>query len=634
VLIEATSEQYKELFGNYPFNVQFFQSAAMPYEAMVACLSDPSICAKDEQNEGALLDGPLQNSLGARDFRLGTQYMLHSVLTYTASIQGPEKIETNGILSSYGDAATLVMKNFVLSPRMDDEALRQALMDAAFGGGMQALGAIGPVGKVIAAVIGFAVAIAQTVKARKPAEKRGLEAMRRAVFARMPPMQQPSTFTDDFLIRDRLLPMLQAGDWTDIFSPRFESDTGQWVGIKRRYGYAFAPGRKTGGKDEVGEDADVFDPGPGLGIIPGMDQMTSVIQVSLDFESPAVKVWQSDKTRHWPVEAQHVVDVGQFYVNTGRLGSVAWAWATQQEQSLDLFKLYVGKPGGPGKNHLHARWKKYCDGGIEFLHDNAAAWIDADSTRFDDLRYMYGASIACAVGAWRCYVKGGTTYVPEYGQLLPGNPRFEMGHFDGLQPTYGCVLHPNLVRAVADGKACLASMYDTHIRPTLEAVRARQEHYLGASLLCAYVRASWGAFRDAEMLDRLNKMRAKLLEHPDRKLVDLDDVPAGERFNGGDWKDQLRKAGVTSKPGGIGIKGLGQRPGTIEPGGKPAPKVPEDPGPMPFASLAPKRCGRDCQDERRAWKLAGIVGGAGLLTAAGFGIQRWRKLRQGKAAAS
>ena len=45
MLIEATSEVYKKLFGNYPFGVEFFQSAAMPYETMVGCLSDPSICA-------------------------------------------------------------------------------------------------------------------------------------------------------------------------------------------------------------------------------------------------------------------------------------------------------------------------------------------------------------------------------------------------------------------------------------------------------------------------------------------------------------------------------------------------------------------------------------------------------------
>jgi hypothetical protein len=82
VLVEVTTPKYKELFGGYPFALEFFQSAMMPYEAMVGCLSDPSICAQDEDNESSLLDAALQNSHGARDFRLGTQYMLHSLLTY------------------------------------------------------------------------------------------------------------------------------------------------------------------------------------------------------------------------------------------------------------------------------------------------------------------------------------------------------------------------------------------------------------------------------------------------------------------------------------------------------------------------------------------------------------------------
>ena len=106
---------------------------------------------------------------------------------------------------------------------------------------------------------------------------------------------------------------------------------------------------------------------------------------------------------------------------------------------------------------------------------------DASRTR------LFGASIACAVGAWRCYIKGGTTYVPEYGQLNPGNPRFEMGNFDGLSPTYRCVLHPNQVRAIANGQACLASLYDTHIKATLEAVRARQVQVLRTTLLWSAV---------------------------------------------------------------------------------------------------------------------------------------------------
>jgi len=123
-------------------------------------------------------------------------------------------------------------------------------------------------------------------------------------------------------------------------------------------------------------------------------------------------------------------------------------------------------------------------------------------------------------------------------------------------------------------------------------------------------------------------MRALLLEHPDRKLVDLDDVPEGERFEGDDWKDRLRKSGATANP--PGLQGLKGRPGAIEPSDEPAPKVPEDNSPMPFGKLAPARCGRTCQDERRNRKIAAVAGAAGLAMAAGFGWERWRRRQRAK----
>ena len=130
-----------------------------------------------------------------------------------------------------------------------------------------------------------------------------------------------------------------------------------------------------------------------------------------------------------------------------------------------------------------------------------------------------------------------------------------MGNFDGLSPTYRCVLHPNQVRAIANGQACLASLYDTHIKATLEAVRARQVQVLRTTLLCAYVRASWGAFRDADMKDHLSKMRALLLEHPDRKLVDLDDVPEGDYTVTVLWYKPIQKGpDVVSGPNVIPAK--------------------------------------------------------------------------------
>jgi hypothetical protein len=185
---------------------------------------------------------------------------------------------------------------------------------------------------------------------------------------------------------------------------------------------------------------------------------------------------------------------------------------------------------------------------------------------------------------------------------------------------------------MANGQACLASLYDTHIRATLEAVRARQVHVLRTTLLCAYVRSSWGAFRDADMKDHLNKMRAILLEHPDRKLVDLDDVPDGRALRGratGRTSCERAASPRTRRP-----QGLKLRPGAIEPSDEPAPKVPEDKSPMPFGKLAPARCGRTCQEDRadaqRNRKIATVAGAAGLTFAAGFAWERWRRRQRAK----
>jgi hypothetical protein len=617
MIIEVASDRYQKLFGHHPFATSLFTSAGMPYEAMVAALSDPSAA------EGALQDllkGELQNQIGTRDFKLGSQYMVHRIVTAAQASIDMGALGTNGVLRTLDGAIELVMTRFSLPNLMDDDMVFQALTDAAFGGGMKALGATGPVGKVIAAIVGFGVAIGKAYAARQQAAKLSEEQARRAVFAMMPPLQQPSKDTDDYLVNTALLPILASGEWTKIFSPRFDGD--EWVGVKRKGGYAFAPGKFTGAEDDAGEDVAVFQPGEGLGLLPGMDQITSVVQVSLDPFGPEIAKFNADRSYTWPIKREHVVDVGQYYINLGRLGAVAWALATQQEQSLDLYKIHVAA--------LHEKWKRYCGGGVRFLRDNGKAWKDG-SKRFDDLRYVYGSGIGCAVGTWQCYVSGGTTYVPQYGRSLPGNARGDMGRFDGLASEFGCVLHPNQTLATSKGEPCLVSLYDSHLRQTLDDVRKRQVHYLRHSLLCAYVKSSWDAFKDPKMLDLLNKMRGTLLEHPDRRLVDLADVPAGERFEGGDWRERLKKAGVQSRP--PGLLGLKLSVGTIEPSREPPPKVEEDKRPMPFAqgTLAPDRCGRDCAAAKARGKnlrAAAYLGGTALASGAGYWLYRRAQARK------
>jgi len=619
MIIDVAADRYQKLFGHHPFATTLFTSAGIPYEAMVAALSDPSAAEGTLNN---LLKGELQNQIGTRDFKLGAQYMIHRIVTAAQESIDMGSLGTNGVLRTLDGAIELVMTRFSLQDLMDEEMVAKALLDAAFGAGMKALGALGPVGKVVAAIVGFGVAIGQAWVARQEAAKQSEEQARRAVFAMMPPLQQPSKDTDDYLVNTVLLPILASGEWTTIFSPRFDSD--EWVGVKRKGGYAFAPGKTTKAEDGAGEQVSVFKPGEGLGLLPGMDTITSVVQVSLDPFGPEIARFNADRSYHWPIKREHVVDVGQYYINLGRLASTAWALVAQQEHSLDLYKVHVAA--------LHEKWKRYCGGGIQFLRDNGKAWKEG-GPRFDDLRYVYGSGIGCAVGTWQCYVSGGTTYVPEYGRSLPGNPRGEMGDFDGLSREYGCVLHPNQTLAKSQGEPCLVSLYDTHLRKTLDDLRKRQVHYLRHSLLCAYVRSSWDAFKDDKMMALLKQMRATLLEHPDRRLVDLADVPMGEMFEGRDWREQLKEKGVQSRP--PGLLGLKLSVGTIEPSKEPPPKVEEDPRPMPFAQGKPKRCSSDvCQPsgtpagDGKYVRLAAYLGGTALTSAAGYWFYRHARARK------
>ena len=167
-------------------------------------------------------------------------------------------------------------------------------------------------------------------------------------------------------------------------------------------------------------------------------------------------------------------------------------------------------------------------------------------------------------------------------------------------------------------------MYDTEIRDTLVRVRERQEYFLRHSLVCAYVRRSWDAFQDKALADLLGSMRTLLLEHPDRKLVKLADVPREETHNGRSWYEQLVEAGAgTSKS----ITTLATSPGRLEPPPGPPPTVPGDDAPMPFdpgrARVAKLVLP---QPTTNRWKP--IVAGAGvaaLLGAGAYGLHRYRR---------
>jgi hypothetical protein len=176
-----------------------------------------------------------------------------------------------------------------------------------------------------------------------------------------------------------------------------------------------------------------------------------------------------------------------------------------------------------------------------------------------------------------------------------------------------------------NGDRCIQTLYDVYIRKVLEKVRARQIHFLWHSLVAAYVRVDFDAFRDPKMKAELMKARKVMLEHPDRKLVELGDVADDEPGlpgSGKTWKEQLIARGVRPPhPFQHGrIRTSGAQPGTLKPDKDPPPKVPVSRLPMPFGDLAEGELGGDddsadgpsAPSRKLLWAAGGtaIVGGS------------------------
>ena len=657
--IEAGSAKYQSYFGSIEDDL--FVSRLPPRDVLVSALADPSLdpAKIDESfpiNDRIGSAGVLRKQ-GVTDLTLGVKYMLRAV---SVPVTGAEGVVGNGMLTQYihalDDITAPVQLASSLSPAGVSQALGQVppgatpgqiAARAAFGVGMSALSATGPVGAAAAAIVGFAAAIFSAFKSKRRKEARTEQERQQVAYEALPPLQEPRQNVDDWYLNNVLLGLMETGSWTPIFSPRFDP-TREWVGVERHGGMAFAPGERQKGETEFGTSVDVFTPTGGVGLIPGLNRITSVVQVSLDWRSsPSFTSWQETFTGSWPVTQAIVQDVGAFYVNTSRLASVAWAWVSQQNAGVDLYKVHVGRHNGPGADHLCYRWKSYCDGGLRFLVENAEDYYKLDGhppqlskarIRSGDPDYVLGSAIACAIGAWQCVLKGGTSSHPVYGRLSSsGYETFEMGSKPGLGPgrlhSLGCVMDPASVQATAGGRRCLVTMYDTHIRPALEVVRKRQVHYLRHSLVCAYVRRGWDAFRDDEIAELLDQVRATLLEHPDRKLVNLQDVPRDEpgvSGRPGTWREQLLASGVPKIPAVSKVK-LGQsRPaGTIEPEAEPAPVVPGSTHTMPWADtrlLELDSLPGRVVTTRRTWPW---LAGAGALALGTAGLIYARRGRNG-----
>lgn len=603
MLIDSSTERFKVLFGHHPFQTAEFTSRLPPYETLVRCMVDPSVCGTGPNPIDQIEDIKQLFAQQVADVALGSQYMIYKNVVRQL---GDTLNATTGVLKHLQPQVDLVMKSVAIGSSLLEADIEDALVDAAFGAGMKALGAAGPIGKIVAAVIGLGKMVWDIIAQREKIQKAAAAQREALAWAQMPPLQEPSAATDSYMANKDVIERMSSGSWTRIFAPRFEPYS-MWVGLERKGGFAFAPGKTQEVKDLFGRSIQVFEPSNGVGLVPGFDYITSVIQVSLPYDSVPIRQWQADRSYSWPIQPRLVRDVGSYYVNTGRLAAIAWSWATEQDATPNLYKIDVGTPGSSRRDCLHSQWSAYYGNGLQYLREKTG---DPKMLAGDNLEYVYGSGLACALASWECKLKTeeSTTYRPKFLRINPGLPAVRMNDSISLHP-YGCAVRPLYIQGMAEGRYCLVSLYESHIRATLEKVRERQVFYLRHSLVCAYAREGWDAFRDPAMRELLRKMRATLLKHPDRKLIDLDDVPDDEPFNGEDWKTQLIKAGVKKTP--AGQFGLKVPVGTIEPSDEPAPSVPSWLDKMPFADYDTPP--EEAPAAGPSLAHVGLVGGASLL---------------------
>ena len=601
MIIELGSSRYQQLFGGRDYRAKF-ESRLPDHAVLTAALRDPSLSVPAIDAVLADVDpGGLLRWAGLEDLQLGSQILVYS-RAVASRVGGLLTLPGNGVLTAMSDGLADILRDFKWPTRPSAEQVQALLADAAFGIGMRALGALGPIGKIAAAIVGLAKGIIDLVRQRRELARLDAERREALLYAALPPLQEPDTQVDAWYVDTVLRRLVEGGSWTRIFAPRFDADA--WTGIARNGGYAFAPGDP---------DKDLFKTSGGVGLIPGLDQITSVIQVALDWRP--YKTWNG--SGRWPIRPSMITDVGKFYVNTGRLAAIAWAWATAYDASPDLYKVDAAD--------LHVRWRRYCDGGLRFLSENTKDWLGNHGkgrVLSGDPKYIFGSAIGCAIGGWRC--------MPDWRDGI-GNLSVEPGWIrDQLSTQYGigreilgCVVDPpSLQVADEEGGVCMRTLYDVHIRGVLAKVQERQRYFLWHSLVAAYVKADFDAFRDRALQGELFKARKALLEHPDRALVILDDVADDEPGlpgSGKTWKAQLIERGVKRAPPfvklGRRITG-GPQPGTLAPTDEPPPVVPEAKVAMPWGELAGgPGDGGSMSRGRLGWVAGGLLavgGGAAL----------------------
>lgn len=571
VALKYGTPEFLEVFGADFSVLREFESSLPSYQELQLSWCDPSIRASlglDRFDKIA--------SYQAQDLSLGARSLLFDL----ASDLGTEAakfvnfpieklaglracIQSNPILGSLTEADVATIFN-----AQDAEGALKAAANVALGVGLAVVGtAIPVVGQIGAAVVALGKAIHGAITAQKKALDRQEAAVREALYKTFPPLQSADSVTDSGMVQNQLRAIMASDDWTSIFLPRF---SGEWVGIERDKGFAFAPGKKVSWSDEfAGDKGEAFEPSGGVGLIPGTSILTSVIQVNLDPRGAAFQNFihgggdpRGAATAINPTSgSQYVIDTGSFYTATARLGALAWEWATR-EGSPYLYRLDAVR--------MHAAWKAYCDAGIEYLKERVFPWYaklvqaradgNADNMNFEG---FFGAAVYYGVGSWACQQTDGTDQHPVFTRFdAPTGWSREQMKQTRMYPgsVHSGAFLPILSEPKPGFQGCMGTMYERNpaIRDVLNKLQERQRSDLRRTLVCAYVRRTDAAFAgDLKLEKLLGDMRSLLLKSSDRFYVNMLDVPEDETHNGSNWREQLLKSGVPAVPNKfVGPKGL------------------------------------------------------------------------------
>lgn len=570
--LKVGTPEFDEAFKGVLSRVEEFTSRMPTHQQLQNAYLDPSLrVALGLNSEESILGRKSQDiQHGAQAIFFDMAADLDTAAGKLASFPSQALSGLKGVMHSSPIAGTLADADVMAIFSGEPSAQGKAIGNIALGVGLVAVGtAIPIVGQVGAFLVAIGRSIFNVLKAQQAQLEKAKAEAREKLWLSFPDLQTADSVTDAGQVQYGLRAILQTQDWTPIVLPRFRGD---WVGIERNKGFAFAPGEATQWSDNFGEDTQAFKPAGGLGLIPGTNILTSVIQVNLDPRGEAVQSFLrtgmydprgSAKPPQNPYNgARYVIDTGTFYEATRNMCILAWEQGQAKGSPL-MYRFNVPL--------MHERWREYCEGGIDYIKERVFPWW----TKLGEYRHkeklaelnlegMYGSAVFYAIGSWACYLSGGTNMHPTFTKFdAPGGYQ---GSGAQMQSSgmYVDSIYSGAFLPIKDPHPywanCMGNIYsrDPNIKKTLDDFAGVQRWCLKRTLVCAYVRESDAAFKgDPALLDLLRKMRAALLTSQARLAVNMLDVPEGERHEGADWREKLLKSGVPLVPNkfqGPGLK--------------------------------------------------------------------------------